>query len=84
MVPNQEVFQGLFRIIRPLVYIEERLLKDFAQECDFPIVENNCPWAKKSKRAFVKGLLRRLDQEDGKIKENIFKSLKNVKRKFLL
>jgi tRNA 2-thiocytidine biosynthesis protein TtcA len=84
MVPNQKVFQGLFRIIRPLTYIEERLLKNFAQECDFPILENNCPVAKKSQRTFVKGLLAEFDLEDRRIKKNIFKSLRNVKREFLL
>ncbi len=84
MVPNQVVFQGLFRVIRPLAYIEERLLKDFARECRFPILENNCSAAKESKRAFVKKLLKELEREDGRMKENIFKSLKNVKKKFLL
>jgi len=80
MVPNQEVF----RIIRPLAYIEERWLKSSAQGYDFPILENNCPVAKRSKGAFVKELLRGLDEEDGRIRENIFKSPKRVKPEFLL
>ncbi len=84
MVPNQVVFRGLFRLIRPLAYVEEKLLKDFAQECQFPILEDNCPVAKRTKRTFVKGLLEELNREDGRIKENIFKALKNVKRDFLL
>ncbi len=84
MVPNQVVFRGLFRVIPPLAYIEEKLLKSFTQECGFPIVENNCRWAKKSMRSFVKGLLTELDPEDRGIKENTFKSPKDVKKEFLL
>lgn len=60
------------------------MLKDFARESGFPVLENNCPAARGSKRSFVKGLLEELDSEDGRIRENIFKSLKNVKKEFLL
>lgn len=40
--------------------------------------------ARGSNRSFVRGLLEELDCEDRRIRENIFKSLKNVKKEFLL
>ena len=84
MMPNQELFKGKFHIIRPLVYLWERKIKQYAIELnDFPAFENPCPSANNSKRIFIKKLLAELQREDHKIKENIFKSLRHVKGDYL-
>ena len=83
MMPKQELFKGKFHIIRPLVYLWERKIKQYAELYDFPAFENPCPSAKNSKRIFIKKVLAELQREDHQIKENIFKSLRHVKGDYL-
>lgn len=86
MIPIQSYFRGEFYLIRPLLYMEEKLIKRFAKEAQLPIIENACPTAGKTKRAYVKDLIRRLEEENPTvgIKENIFKALKRPKIEYLL
>ncbi len=83
MVPYQTYFQGEFSLIRPLAYVEECLLKRFAQEAQLPVVENPCPTAKSTKRQYIKDIIRRLDEDHRGVKENIFKAMKHVKPDYL-
>jgi len=83
MMPNQELFKGKFHIIRPLIYLWERKIKQYAELNDFPAFENPCPSATNSKRIFIKKLLAELQRENRQIKENIFKSLRHVKGDYL-
>ena len=84
MIPRQEAFQGRFQIIRPLAFIEERHLQQYAWKNGFPVIENPCPERKLSKRRFIKEFLSELENKEPNIKHNIFHSLKNVKKDFLL
>ncbi len=84
MVPNQEVFAGRFRIVRPLVYVDEYLLKAFAREAQLPVLADCCPTHLISRRAVVKKMLAQLEQEHAHIRENVFKALSNVKTEYLL
>lgn len=84
MVPSQSIFRGKFHIIRPLSYIAEDLVKRYARERCFPIIENNCPTSKTSKRMYIKKLLNELEKDNKDIRENIFKSMKHVKTDYLL
>lgn len=84
MVPDQSLFGGLFHAIRPLAYIEENLLKEFARENGLPVVQSGCPTDLVSKRRFVKDLLAELETENDRIKDNLFRSLGNVKMDYLL
>ncbi len=83
MMPNQELFKGEYHIIRPLVYIWEKKIKEYAAKQTFPIFENPCPSAENTRRIFIKNLLKKLSAEDPKVKENIFKSLRHVKVDYL-
>lgn len=84
MIPYQAFFRGEFYLIRPLAYIEESLLKQFAREASLPVMENPCPSAGKTKRSYIKEILKILEKENKNVKENIFKALKNVKLNYLL
>jgi len=83
MMPNQKLFDGKFHIIRPLVYIWEKKIKQYAQQHDFPTFENLCPSAKVSKRIYIKNLLHDMERDYKGIRENIFKSLRHVKGDYL-
>jgi len=50
---------GDIRIIRPLVYVRERQLRDFATRSGLPVIHDNCPacFAKPTQRQHMKELL---------------------------
>lgn len=79
MVPNQRIFGGKLHIIRPLAYIREELVKKYAREKKFPVVENHCPTSRTSRRRYVKEILDRMEQENPKVRDNIWKAMGHVK-----
>lgn len=84
MVPNQKIFAGKLHIIRPLAYIREALVKKYAAERRFPVIENTCPTSKTSRRLYIKRLLDELEKENKDIRHNIFRSMNHVKQDYLL
>lgn len=84
MIPSQTFFNGKFTLIRPLAYVEQETIRQFAAEQRFPEFTNPCPSAASSKRRYINSLLDQLYQSSDKIKGNIFRSLNNVKPEYLL
>ena len=84
MIPNLAVFQGKYHVLRPMVYIEEELVKKFCNERGTPVINQGCPTDGHSKRQFVKEWLAELETEVRGAKENIFASMKRVKTDYLL
>jgi tRNA 2-thiocytidine biosynthesis protein TtcA len=84
MMPFQPLFEGRFTVIRPLAYVDEDLIRQFAAEQDFPEFISACPSAAVSKRRAVKEMLFRLYSSNDKIKGNIFRSLSRVRPEYLL
>lgn len=58
--------------IRPMLYIHERTVDNFAQKMELPVIENRCPVDKTTKRAEVKELIYQLNQTYPDLKERIF------------
>jgi tRNA 2-thiocytidine biosynthesis protein TtcA len=83
MVPNQSIFGGKLHIIRPLAYVGEYLVKKYATERGFPAIENGCPTSRVSRRRYIKDLLRDLERENPRIRENIWKAMAHVKPDYL-
>jgi len=84
MTPSLSFFNGEFHLIRPLAYIRESLVKKYARERNFPVMENRCPSSGTSKRLFVKRLLDDLEKENRNVRENVFLALQHVKPEYLL
>jgi tRNA(Ile)-lysidine synthase TilS/MesJ len=59
MKANYHVEQGDLRIIRPLVYVREKMTRHYSNVADFPIVNENCPacFDEPKERARVKQVL---------------------------
>ena len=83
MVPDQTIFGGKLHIIRPLAYIREGLVKRYAKERGFPVIENGCPTSRTSKRRCVKDLLDGLEKENPRVRDNIWKAMGHVKTDYL-
>ena len=58
--------------IRPMLYIHERTVDNFANRKELPVVENRCPVDKTTKRTEVKELIYNLSQTYPDLKERIF------------
>ncbi len=84
MRPAQELFDGRFRLVRPLAYADESLIRRFAREGRLPVSANPCPSANRSRRADIKELLQQLYRSNPKIKGNIFRAMRHVKPEYLL
>jgi len=84
MVPSQPFFQGRFKIIRPMAFVDENTIKRFTFEEKFPVFVNPCPSAKTSKRQEIKALLKQLYSSNKKIKGNIFRAMSHIKTEYML
>ena len=58
--------------IRPMLYIHERTVDNFAVRKGLPVVENRCPVDKTTKRTEVKELIYNMSQTYPDLKERIF------------
>ncbi len=83
MMPAQRLFNDQFKIIRPLVFVEEKTIVKFAKERKTPELTNPCPSAGISKRTEVKKMLEKLYKSNNKIKGNIFRSMSRVRTEYL-
>lgn len=62
-------------VLRPLIYVQEKMIRKYARDHSLPIVENTCPADGNSKRAYVKDVLYRLDTENRGLKDRAFTAL---------
>ncbi len=58
--------------IRPMLYIHEKTVDNFAKRMELPIIENRCPVDKTTKREEVKQLIYELSATYPDLKERIF------------
>lgn len=68
-------------IIRPMIYIREKEIAAFAK--DKPIIHNPCPADKHTKRQYIKNLLKTLEKDNKKIKENVLGAITHPERNSL-
>ena len=85
MNPKQELFNGGKTIIRPLCYVDEELIIQFAEEQNFPSKLCRCPFGENSKRKYMKGLIKDIQENTPgtNIKTNIFKSISRIKADYI-
>lgn len=84
MVPKQELFKGEITVIRPLAYVEERLIERFARKESFPRLNCLCPNSLVSNRKKMAKIISDLKKVCPDVKTNIFRSTKRIKSQYLL
>jgi len=84
MTPFLPVHQGKYVIIRPLVFVDEQMIKQLAGLVALPVFDQQCPSNGNSKRQYVKDLLKKLEDDYYGACDNIFNSMKRVKSNYLL
>jgi tRNA(Ile)-lysidine synthetase-like protein len=84
MPPKLSMFSGELEIIRPLIYIPEELIREYAICMKLPFVEYICPNYDNSQRRFIENLLSELEKKCDYLKKNIFRSMKRIKQEYLI
>ena len=64
--------------IRPMLYIHEKTVDNFARRMDLPVVENRCPVDKTTKREEIKNLIFQLSGTYPDLKERIFGAMQRL------
>jgi tRNA 2-thiocytidine biosynthesis protein TtcA len=83
MIPHQRLFQGEISIIRPLALTDEDAIRRYVRARGFPVIATGCPTTKRSKRSEIKAVLEELVQKDRRIKGNIFRAMRNIRKDYL-
>ncbi len=64
--------------IRPMLYIHEKTVDNFAKRMELPVTENRCPVDKTTKREEIKQLIYSLSQTYPDLKERIFGAMQRL------
>ena len=75
MFPRETFFDGEFELIRPLLWVDKRLITKAAKEWKLPVRANPCPSAQDSTRSDVDDWLESLWKGKKRIRKNIFSGL---------
>ncbi|MFH1594557.1 MAG: ATP-binding protein [Candidatus Omnitrophota bacterium] len=81
--PKQPLFDGKMTIIRPMIYLEEKRIADFAKVARLPESFCRCPNATRSRRFYIKDLLTKLESEFKYVKKNIMNAPHRIKEEYL-
>lgn len=82
MKANYVIDKGDLRVIRPLVFVRERLMKEFAQEAKLPVISENCPacFAEPKERHRIKLLLASQEQIVPGLFSNLLRAMQPLMR----
>ncbi len=75
MFPKETFFGGDFELIRPLLWVDKRLITKAAREWGLPVWANPCPSAADSKRSDVDDWLETLWTGNKAVRKNVFSAL---------
>lgn len=84
MSPKQELFNGKIILIRPLAYVEEGMIERFAKAAGFRLKKCACPNSLTSNRTKIANVIKELRKVCPDVKTNIFRSIKRIKKDYLL
>lgn len=66
-------------LIRPLMLISEAQIIGFQNKYELPVAKNPCPVDGKTKREYVKAIIRKLNKENPGVKDRFFNAILNGK-----
>ncbi len=78
-----EMFNGRLQLIRPLLDLDEAMLKEFANLSDLLKIEKHCPHEERTRREKISHLIRQIESFHGKGPYNIFRSMEKIFTEYL-
>lgn len=79
MNPRQELFKGKIIIIRPLCYVEERTIRQYAKECGFIVKPCASKKPRDLNRVYLKAFIKDVEKRCPAVKTNIFNSVSRIR-----
>lgn len=64
------------KVIRPMIYADEKTIRQAVKEKNFPVLDKCCPQDGYTKREYMKDLIRDLRRDIPRVKENLFGAIK--------
>ena len=64
-------------VIRPLIYMNESDVIGFVNKYDIPVVKSPCPVDKKTKREYVKDIVKEINKETPGVRNRMFAAIKD-------
>ena len=64
------------KTIRPMIYVEEKLIRSVAKEKNFPVIGKCCPADGFTKRDYMKNLISDLKKDIPRVREHLFGAIK--------
>jgi tRNA(Ile)-lysidine synthase TilS/MesJ len=65
-------------LIRPLVYTTERVINTFCKKNEIPVLVNNCPMDKNTKRREVEEIIGKIEKENKGVTHRIFRAIEKL------
>lgn len=75
--PNTFLDRSGLHMIRPLVYMEQEVVRELVRLGDMPVIENPCPASGQTKREDIKKILAVLEEKYPNLKKNVIRGLMN-------
>lgn len=83
MPAKLDIFDGGLQIIRPLIYVPEQDIVEFAKMRSFPEQIKRCKYEQSTNRNKVELLLKQIEQMTPEVRESLFASINNIKEEYL-
>jgi len=84
MPAKLKMFNGEFDLIRPMVLIEEKSIREYVKKMNIPHSTCVCPFFENSKRKYAEDLIKKLEKECPQVRINLFRSMKRIENDFLI
>lgn len=86
MSPKLQADNGKHTVIRPLVYVEEKMITEWSHLKKIPLIDCSCPSLarKDQKRQRIKRILEELSAENPHLKQSLIGAMSNVQPRHLL
>ncbi len=84
MKPNNPFFGGEFRVIRPMLYMDEKAIAAEAKRRGIRTFPQGCPYSESNERRFVKNLIAEAQSRHRRVRKSIFRAMFTVRPDYLL
>ena len=84
MPAKLSIFEGRTQLIRPLAYVPESAISEYAKLKNFPELPVRCRYSGHTNRAFMAGIIDRIEKRSKDVRKNIFYSLRRIKTEYLI
>jgi tRNA(Ile)-lysidine synthetase-like protein len=78
MPASLSMFNGRIELIRPMILLTNKEIRDFATIMNFPSEKETCPWDDKTKRNQAGEIIREMEKRFKPARKGIFKSMSKI------